>query len=126
MSKAKTANKVLRTALKRIQKGWTKGEWYTRDKDGNSFVCLEGALFGFCSLELNQMTDAQLKARELVIGVINERSNYCSIPTFNDAPETELDDVIEVIKLAIIRDETGYDPEDDYLDDEEIESLLGG
>lgn len=123
MSKANAPIKVLRTALKRINKGWTKGEWSYRDRDGNVFVCMEGALFGYCDSKKHGLTEAQEQAAAVVLDIIKERYPGChNIPTFNDADERTLDEVQEVIKLAIIRFETG-DPTDG-LPDEEIDSLL--
>jgi hypothetical protein len=132
MSRANSVAKVLRTALKRVQKGWTKGSWHNYDDDGNHTVCLEGALFGYCQQPVNGYTKAQIEARDLVLSVIKDRFGdrkigaygEISIPDFNDHPETVLEEVMEVIKLAIIRDETGYDPEDDYIDLDEVDELF--
>lgn len=127
MSKAKTRGKVLRAAYKRLEKGWIKRKWWYRNpQTGVTEVCLEGALFGHCNLEEHQMTPAQRGARDLVAEIIQEQfpdRRWSGIPGFNDNQETTKDDVLKVVKLAIIRDET-EELLDLYLDDEEIEDLL--
>ena len=65
MSKAKTVTKVLKTAYKRIEKGWTTGTWHRRDDDGNNFVCLEGAIFGFCTEPQTQQQRDALTTRSV-------------------------------------------------------------
>lgn len=116
MSKAKTPLKVLRVALKRLEKGWTKGSWVNHQ--GNVvYVCLEGAIYGYCNENDHQATEAQLGAIRVVKEIIFERYAHrmphivgaawqISIPNFNDARETIEEEVIEVVKLAIIRLET--------------------
>lgn len=120
MSKAGTPIKVLRTALKRVEKGWTKDHWSYKADDGNYYVCLEGALFGYCDSNKHGLTDAQKDARDVVLKIINERYGYYSdIPAFNDARERTKEEVLEVVKLAIIRLETTGDgemDEDDFAD----------
>lgn len=124
MSKASSAIKVLRTALKRVQKGWTKKNWHYYDPyTGVNKVCLEGALFGYCEPYKHGVTAEQIKARNVCLQIIHERyPAYDSIPAFNDAEERTQDEVMEVIKLGIIRLETGGD--EDGLDDEDVEDLL--
>lgn len=124
MSKGNSAIKVLRTALSRVQKGWIQHMWVFRGPDGKVYVCLEGAMFGYCNADQHGLTDAQKKARNVVQQIIDERypGNY-NIPAFNDAQERTQDQVEEVLKLAIIRLETGGDPTDG-LPDEEIDDLL--
>lgn len=123
MSKGNSALKVLRTALKRVDKGWTKGVWSDKGNDGVQYVCLEGALFGYCDSHRNGLglTDAQEKAREVVLKIIRERHNQWSIPSFNDAPERTKEEIQEVIKLSIIRLETDGDGE---MEDEDVADLL--
>lgn len=123
MSRGNNPIKVLRTALKRVQKGWTKNHWSYRDDNGNQLVCLEGALFGYCDQDKHGLTDAQKEARDVVLQLIHERfgKRFHSIPSFNDANDTTKEDVEEVIKLAIIRLETS---DDGYLDDEDIDDLI--
>ena len=131
MSKAKTVTKVLKTAYKRIEKGWTTGTWHRRDDDGNNFVCLEGAIFGFCT---DPQTQQQRDALALVEQIIIERhpvfSEYDSGAgrNFNDTAATQ-DEMLEVVKLAIIRSETGGPIDDDEFiefdpDGEELKDLL--
>lgn len=131
MSKAGTPIKVLRTALKRVDKGWTQNHWSFRDGEGNQYVCLEGALFGYCDSVKHGLTDAQASARDIVLQIIRERYNaYDSIPSFNDQLGRTKEEVQEVIKLAIIRLETTGDgemDEDDFNDlIEWAETLKGG
>lgn len=127
MSKGSTPIKVLRTALKRVDKGWAQSAWVAKNDDGNFSVCLEGALFGYCDANTHGLTDAQKKARDLVLTVIQERYKdrrgrpFESIPAFNDASERTKQEIQEVIKLAIIRLETGGDEE---IDEEDFEDLL--
>lgn len=120
MSRANNPIKVLQTALGRVEKGWTQGQWVRRDGDVVE-VCLEGAIYGYC--EAKHVTAAQAKAIEVVREIIQEyfptRQNrgqwventdelppHLVIPHFNDHSETAKDEVLKVIKLAIIRLET--------------------
>lgn len=123
MSKGNSALKVLRTALKRVDKGWTKGTWSEKGGDGTQYVCLEGALFGYCDSHRNGLglTEAQEEARKVVLKIIRERHHAYSIPSFNDAPERTKEEIQEVIKFAIIRLETTGDGE---LEDEDVADLL--
>ncbi len=107
MSNAKTPVKVLKVGLNRLHKGWAKKKWSNRNKQtGVTEVCIEGALFGYKDATKNP---ACLMARDLVLQVIKEQhlGKYRSIPSFNDAPETTMEDVEKVMKTAIIRAETG-------------------
>ena len=127
MSKANNPIKVLRTALKRVTKGWTKSTWHKRTPDGQNLVCLEGAVYGFCNGK-GKATDAQEIAIRTLEDIIVEqggalRSGGSIIPHFNDAGGTELEDVQEVIKRAIIRLETGGDDDLDFTE-EELDELL--
>lgn len=122
MSKGNSPIKVLRTALSRVQKGWTQNTWVYRD--GNkTYVCLEGAMFGYCDQSKHGLTQAQRDARDKVLEVIKDRYpakfQFWTIPEFNDAPERKQEEVEEVLKLAIIRFET-----EDGLNDDEVENLL--
>lgn len=128
MSKSNSAVKVLRVALKRIQNRWNKGSWVHRASDGQYKVCLEGAIFGFCQ---DAQTPAQREAYSLVCDVIQDRypnykagSDHLFIPNWNDDPKRTVEEVEEVIKLAIIRAETGYDPAEDFIDPDEVDSLI--
>lgn len=148
MSKANSPIKVLRTALKRVEKGWSKSAWHER-YDGQSYVCLEGAIYGFCNARGHE-TPAQKKAIEVVEQIILERLKDGKlnisefrvkrllgqygvsgktdgfIPAFNDDSETVKEDILEIIKLAIIRLETGGD-EDEVIEfdpDEDLADLL--
>jgi hypothetical protein len=123
VSKGNSALKVLRTALKRVQKGWTQNTWsYVDHSAGKTFVCLEGALFGYCDQSKHQLTPSQIEARDTVLSVIRDRYNgkFWSIPEFNDEVGRTEDEVQEVVKLSIIRLETA----EDGLNDEEVEDLL--
>ena len=120
MSKANNPIKVLKTAIKRINKGWDKGNWvYYDKKTGKASVCLEGAIYGYCTGQ--NATEAQKKAIRVVEEIIGERtgSSMPDIPSFNDAPLTTKDDILEVCKLAIIRLETGG-----ALVDDPVEELI--
>lgn len=122
MSKAGTPIKVLRTAMKRVDKGWIQRDWSVEIR-GQWFVCLEGALFGYCDANRHGLTDAQEAARDVVLGVINDRYSklYHSIPAFNDEPGRTKEEILEVIKLAIIRLETTGDGE---IEDDEFDDIL--
>lgn len=135
MSKGNSAVKVLRTALKRVQKGWTKNTWSHKNDDGSMSVCLEGALFGYCSLTDKQKTPSMLEAEKLVKEIIAERypkyggktlsgQPYVDIPSFNDAQERVQEEVEEVVKLALIRAETGGLEDDPEIEDEDFSNLL--
>lgn len=120
MSKASSPIKVLRTALKRVDKGWRKGTWMHRNQaTGEVFVCLEGAVYGYCDQNQHQTTEAQRSAIRVLREIIKEKYGFDDIPTFNDADERTQDEVKEVIKLGIIRLET-----DEMMDDEDFEDLL--
>lgn len=121
MSKANSPIKVLRTALKRVQKAWRQGAWSEKGDDGNYYVCLEGALYGYCNAA---KTQAQKDAAKVCENIIFEKYGIQGIPSWNDRPNTTQEMVEEVVKLGIIRLETGGDPEDNYLDDEEVDTLL--
>lgn len=121
MSKAGTPIKVLRTGLKRVDKGWTQNHWSYKGDDGVQYVCLEGALFGYCDSQKHGLTEAQKEARNVVLQIIGERYNnrYADIPSFNDDRGRTKEEIQEVIKLAIIRLETTGDgemDEDDFAD----------
>lgn len=126
MSRANNPIKVLKTALKRVNKGWMKSGWARHDPEtGAVYVCLEGAVYGYCPEEKHNVTLAQQEAIMMLQNIIIERSEgkHMNIPSFNDAFETTLEDIQEVIKLGIIRFETGYDP-DLELDEEEVDELV--
>lgn len=125
MSKANSAIKVLQTGIKRVAKGWTQGDWKCQGPDGKWYVCMEGALFGYCSADVHGLTAAQDEARDVCLQIIAERyPEHNSIPGFNDDPERTKDEVLEVMKLALIRLETGGGDDENYLDDEDVDSLL--
>lgn len=108
MSKANSPIKVLRVAYRRIQKGWIKGSWALVNKKpkGVTEVCIEGAIYGFSNSSPNT---ACLVAKDLVMEIINEKypGQFTSIPGFNDHPDTTHEMAMEVVKLALIRAETG-------------------
>lgn len=122
MSKAKTAAKVLKTAIKRIATRFTQGQWCARDDQGVWRLCMEGALFNGAS---SAQTVPQAQAKKIVEEILKERG-FKDIPTFNDQQGRTADEAIEIFKLALIRIETGGldDPEDEYIDDGELEKLL--
>jgi hypothetical protein len=128
MSKGNSPLKVLRTAHGRIQKGWTPGTWSKKGDDGTFYVCLEGALFGYCNASKHGLTEAQVAAHDVVLQIIRERygMGYGSIPSFNDAPGRTKEEVLEVIKLAIIRLETGESSTivDEILEQDDFDNLL--
>lgn len=108
MSKANSPAKVLRVAFRRIQRGWIKGTWALVNKKpkGVTPVCIEGAIFGFSNQSPN---GACLVAKDLVMQIINEKypRQFLDIPEFNDDPNTTHEMAMEVVKLALIRAETG-------------------
>ncbi len=124
MSKANSPIKVLRTALKRVDKSWAQNAWVAHDDKGNYFVCLEGAVYGYCSRNDHQVTSAQNEAIKVLEEIISERYQTESgiptrIPDFNDKNGRTKEEVMEVIKLGIIRLET-----DALMDDDDFEDLL--
>jgi hypothetical protein len=127
MSKGNNPIKVLKTALKRVEKGWTQGMWLWRDSNGGAQVCLEGAIYGFCDKTKHSVTDAQLEAVNAVEAILfertGERAGNTSLAVFNDSCETTKEDVLDVIKLAIIRLESGW-PEADELEEEQVAELF--
>lgn len=137
MSKAKTPVKVLKTAIKRLNKGWATGSWADYDPETKKVsVCLEGAIFGFCTNPMTPQQQEALQACEQIIierypqlDVKRGRYNTGPIPRFNDSIAESVDDVVEVCKLAIIRLETGGPIDDDEFvefdpDGEELMDLL--
>jgi hypothetical protein len=116
MSNANSPIKVLKAAHKRVSKNWTKGTWRKKEQDGSYSVCLEGAIYGFCRAK--NATPAQKEAIEVVESVIidhfphlipdffNEEHKDGVIPLFNDGDDTTKDDILEAIKLGMIRLET--------------------
>lgn len=125
MSKAKTPAKVLRTALKRLQKGWTKGTVYSGPGypqiviiDGKLAVqdkvavCLRGAVHGY---QGQIQTPATIFADKAILVSINELfpndgKKWRSLPEFNDDKKTTFPMVEEVTKMALIKVETGWKP----------------
>lgn len=141
MSQANSTVKVLRTALKRVQKAWGKGAWGQdtgrRDPETGKkiyAVCLEGAVMGFCN---TMTTPQQEEALRLIKHSIkdmwlnrydSENADHINIPSVNDGYLTN-EQAEEVVKRALIKAETGFDPdnpEDLYLDEDETESILKG
>lgn len=118
MSNANSAIKVLRTALKRVQKGWTQNVWMRRE-DGKTYVCLEGAVYGYCDGNKHKRTKEQIEAIDVLLNIIDERYGLPAIPKFNDTPGRTEEEIEEVLKLGIIRLET-----DAAMDDEDFEDLL--
>lgn len=107
MSKSNSVGKVLRVAIKRIERGWTQGAWVKKPTKANPVpqVCLEGAIFGFCSFA---KTPQQKEALGLVTQVILEReTSPTSVALWNDHINRTQDEVIEILKLALIRKESG-------------------
>lgn len=139
MSRASTPLKVARVALKRVQNRWGQRKWSqktTRDGEEVWTVCLEGAVTGGCRVPI---TDAQRTVLQVMNDIICEQdpdmarlrkmlgaTNRSIIPSFNDH-NCSLEDAEEIVKRVIIRLETGGldDPEEDYIDDDEVASLLG-
>lgn len=139
MSNANNPIKVLRTALKRVEKGWTTGRWRSEkpNEDGNYSVCLEGAVYGYCSLtdmvlRGQKPTEAQKTAIKVLEEIIAEEHPSISlrtyypgtiIPGFNDAVAESKDDVLRVIKLGIIRLESGW-PFEEELDQADVDDFM--
>ncbi len=127
MSKANRPTKVLRTALKRIQRGWTKGSVYRGPGNHSWFakahptpkipeVCLKGALHGY---QGQVETPCSIIAEKAVLEAINERfgrvptaisdGTWGTVVAFNDDPGTTFEMVEEVIKLGLIKLESGWE-----------------
>lgn len=121
MSKANSAIKVLKTAIKRVDKGWTRGSWSKPTSDGGRAVCLEGAIFGYC---MDAQTDEQREAHAAVLEVIQDRfpdsSFALTIPGTNDRKIKDKEEAKELLKLAIIHLETqpGQESGDETEDEE--------
>lgn len=149
MSKANSARKVLKTALRRVQTRWGQNAWSKEGPDGRYYVCMEGALFGGCQIP---QTAAQVEAHNILLEVIKEDlkagngehiieaiTDECipdewgreklikrlNIPTVNDRSVVTQEDVERWMKLALIRAETGgLLEEDPDFTDEEVDELL--
>lgn len=149
MSKANSPIKVLKTAIKRLDKGWTTGSWMDRDPDtGHVAVCLEGAIFGFCEKAQTKPQEEALRTCEQIIferwkdgEFVFDSSTWIEaekdhvldgsglVPKFNDSVAKTADEMKEICKLAIIRLETGGPIDDDEFiefdpDGEELADLL--
>lgn len=149
MSKANSPIKVLKTAIKRLDKGWTKGEWSKFDPEtGQVSVCLEGAIFGFCSeAQTPQQTEALRTCEQIIFErwkdgeFVFDSSTWIEaekdhvldgigfVPKFNDSVAKTADEMKEICKLAIIRLETGGPIDDDEFiefdpDGEDLVDLL--
>ena len=153
MSKANSPIKVLKTAIKRLNKGWVKSQWSDHNPDtGVTSVCLEGAIFRFCQHAKTPQQKEALQACEQIIlerwvndefkieATSPERNETAKkaalesggrgvVPLYNDRVAQTSDEMVEICKLAIIRLETGGPIEDDEFiefdpDSEELEDLL--
>lgn len=142
MSKAKTAAKVLRVAINRAQKGqWVKGAFRRHDRNNPD----NGV--GYCNIGLLTagndcpLTNAQREAMGLCAQIIRERfpdrinlwdrtgdGDYgvdkSTIVHFNDHENTTLEELLEVLKLALIRCETGGLDDPEEIDPDEIADLF--
>lgn len=149
MSKANNPIKVLKTAIKRLNKGWKKGDWAEYNPNtGQVSVCLEGAIFGFChSAKTNAQREAKAACEQIIlervldgtfvfkdygpgdIELVSAVNGVGLIPKMNDEFAQTADEMVEICKLAIIRLETGGPIEDDEFiefdpDGEELADLL--
>lgn len=134
MSNANSTEKVLRTALKRVQKRWGQKSWGKMVPDGKGgqvqMVCMEGAVTGGCNLAT---TDQQKEALELMKEAANQLFGDIMFPTadmdikfglpaFNDLPEFTKEHAEQVVKLALIKSELGNLEEEEIA--EEVETLV--
>ena|SRR5689334_1505491 len=125
MSKANSSVKVLRTALKRVDEGWTQHEWHRYEHGTKKhYVCLEGAIVGFCKPGEHEITRAQQEAMNVCRQIIWEKTGQTEIPTYNDEPGRTKEEIKELIKLGIIRLET--DDETDYTLEDFIPRQVNG
>lgn len=145
MSKANSTLKVLKTAYHRVQTRWGKGAWNRPSVMPNEsgkivyYVCLEGAIMGGNTqastvyqqeaLELVGQALFDLFPERVTVGVRRGGDKkQVIIPNFNDARETTQDEILEAIKLAIIRVETEAlmkdIPDEDFLSTEEMDNLI--
>ena len=124
MSNANRPAKVLRTALKRLQRGWTQGTFYSGPGDGDGYfwkknkntaipkVCLRGAIHGY----QGQVKTAQsIVAEKAVLAAINElfpnpSGAWVNVMAFNEHSDTTFEMVEKVTKLGLIKLETGWEP----------------
>jgi len=106
--KAARVRKVLRKAIKLIEKGWTKGT-YARDQHGTPVSYKEPAACQFCSA--GAMYRALADVGELENGTIamearqtlRETAKVSSIVIFNDSHDRSKAEVVETFKQAIKR-----------------------
>lgn len=133
MSKANSVPKLLRVAIRRVEEAWGKNAWSQKtNKKGRNgkhmyAVCLEGAIFGYCRYATTQV---QRDAIAIVEQILKERGYVRgdpknSIPGWNDSTATQ-EEVIDVLKEALIRAETGglMTDEEFEITDEEIAEIL--
>lgn len=89
---------VVLTAKELVAQGWAKGQWRTRDADGTSTVCLVGAFLeasvqgGGWPWHSWRALDELLRAR-----------GFEHPGEFNDADETTVDDVLELLEELLVR-----------------------
>lgn len=75
MSRANTPLKVLRTARKRLARGWEQGAWHRHKAHGSlqgTFVCIEGAITSGHPLVRSTCSPAQMRAGRYVEDAILE------------------------------------------------------
>lgn len=118
-TKGKTPLKVLRTARKRLDKGWTKCGWKKlhRGNDGpqkvQALYCIEGALTGGAMLSVIEHDESEdhpiCLAGDYVRQAIREYEDlpntiHIDIPVFNDNKFSK-EDVLAVMDIAIAKAE---------------------
>lgn len=108
MSKGNSRRKVLQTAYGRIEKGWTQSAWFYYDPiEKKAYVCMEGAVVGYCNPQKHQLTKEQIEALDLLNEIIDEvtETDGLGIPNYNDTRGRTQDECLGIVKRALIRDE---------------------
>lgn len=123
-TKGKTPLKVLRTARKRLDKGWIQGGWKSLHRKGDgqkkteAFYCIEGALTGGATLSEIERREAPehpicragVYVRQAIIEYrdLPENERVC-IPDWNDSRFNK-QDVLAVMDIAIAKAELDEGP----------------
>lgn len=114
MSKANKPSKVLRTAIRRLQRfGWTKNRLVAKQGSQAVGYCLIGSIYGENGQQVGRRNLAPLlQAEKYVQEVVTEqfgKTGVHSIPSVNDGILQSPEDAILILKHALVKAETDED-----------------
>lgn len=105
MSKESVA--ILRSARDLVEQGWIKGSYSrTNPVTGAESYCMVGAINKSAHSPGGFLDFVNFEVQEAVLKVLPDENRF-AISSFNDAPETTLEDVLLVFKKAIYEEENG-------------------